>query len=408
MPGDDAASSQPAIVMVASNLAVTAAMLPAAVELGRTVSHAGGTFELVDERMSKHHATVRWDQGSWVIRDLDSRNGTYVNAERIHGEVKRRGDVALRLGHTLFILVANGSGHPGTVDGGVVVGPELARVYDQIRRLASGGVLLVQGGAGIGKQLAARVFHAASPRAAGPFTSVNCGSLQGVADRLLFGGKKGVAETIGHLQMARGGTLYLSSISELDPAAQATLVKLLAQPLETNIVCAGHDLRMAVTDGALRADLYERLAKSAVTVPLLRARRVDLVRLIQLEAGDLKVHPRLIEDCLVRPWPGHVRELRAAIRQAAARALEDQRDLIRPEDLADAAGVPPGATSAETAVERKSGGATGHDAVSLAQAMRRANGSLVACARALNLHRAQLAKLLEEHGIPYEGLAHDD
>jgi DNA-binding NtrC family response regulator len=411
--------STPAIVIahgVASPL-----LLPANADLGRVIEAAGATHEIADERMSRDHATVRWAQGTWTIRDLDSRNGTYVNGERIHGEVKRRGDVVVRLGHTIFVLVADGQGHPGFADRGAVVGPELARVYDQIQQLArqGAGVLMVQGGAGSGKQCAARVYHAASPRAGGPFNVVSCQGLQGVADRLIFGGRKGVVESIGQLQMARGGTLYLAGIAELDPAAQASLVKLLerkAGTIDTNIVCAGSELRTAVADAKVREDLAAALAPFSVALPPLRSRRVDLIRIVQLEAAEvgqthgatLELHPRLIEACAIRPWPGNVRELRAAIAFAASRALADQRTVLRPEDLLDTAGLPPGASSAETSVERKSGGSITHTPTSLAETLRRANGSLAVAARMLNLHRTQLAKLLEDAAIPYAGLAHDD
>jgi transcriptional regulator with GAF, ATPase, and Fis domain len=82
--------------------------------------------------------------------------------------------------------------------------------------------------------------------------------------------------------------------------------------------------------------------------------------------------------------------------------------VLRPEDLLDTAGLPPGASSAETSVERKSGGSITHTPTSLAETLRRANGSLAVAARMLNLHRTQLAKLLEDAAIPYAGLAHDD
>jgi DNA-binding NtrC family response regulator len=229
--------------------------------------------------------------------------------------------------------------------------------------------------------------------------------LQGVPERLLFGGKKGVVETIGHLQMARGGTLYLSALEELDPVAQATLVRVLdREDLEATIVCGARDLGAAVREGQVRDELYERLKPVSVTLPLLRARRIDLVRLIQ--QAELPVHARFIEACLGRPWPGNITELRTAVQHAVTRARDDKRDSIRPEDLADAAGLPLGAASAETAVERKSGGEIDLSPEALANALARAKGSLVGAARALNMHRTQLAKLLEEAAIPFD--AHDD
>jgi DNA-binding NtrC family response regulator len=387
------------------------------------ISAAGGVHEVADERMSRDHAKVQWDRGAWIIEDLESRNGTFVNGERIHGQVRRRGDVILRLGHTVFVLLADGRGQPGATHDQLVVGPELARVLDQVKRLArTGSTLLLQGEPGTGKDTVARLYHASGPRAAGPFVAVSCKAIIGVADRLLFGGKKGVVETIGHFQMARGGTLYLSGISDLDQTAQAALVRLLdvrdaAPPGEADvgIVCGGHLLRVAVGDGKLREDLFKRLLETSVQLPSLRARRIDLIRLVQREVaavgGESNVklgsHPKLLEACALRPWPGNVRELRTAVRQAAAKALGDQREIVRNEDLLDTAGMPSGASGgAETAVERKSSPEQ-IDKAAVIAAMERTNGVLVAAARALGIHKNALLKLLDEHGLAYETAIED-
>jgi DNA-binding NtrC family response regulator len=316
------------------------------------------------------------------------------------------------------MLLADGRGQPGTATDTLVVGPELARVFEQVKRAATGGTLLVQGEPGTGKDIAARLYHASGPRSAGPFVTVSCKAIVGVADRLLFGGKKGVIETIGHFQMARGGTLYLSSIADLDQNAQAALFRLLdvrdtaPHPGEhdVGIVCGGHQLRVAVGDGKLREDLFQRLLQTSVQLPSLRSRRVDLVRLVQLEVAAvggesnvaLGIHPKLLEACALRPWPGNVRELRAAVRQAAAKALGDQRDTVRHEDLLDAAGMPSGASGgAETAVERKS--SPGEiDKATVIAAMERANGVLVAAARSLGIHKNALLKLLDDLGMAPE------
>lgn len=413
-PSRDDLTAAPAIVMVANGAAPAALALPSSAELGRRITAAGAVHEVADERMSRDHATVRWDRGAWLIKDLDSRNGTWVNGERIAGEVKRRGDVIVRLGHTVFVLVADGRGHPAP-SGDVVVGPELARAHEQIRRhaKAAAGTLLVEGEPGTGRQIAARVFHAESPRAGGPFVVAMCGGMQGVADRLLFGGKKGVVETIGHFQMARGGTLYLANIEELDPSAQAAIAKLLdvralgTTPVDLGIVYGGQRLREAIADGKLREELFAQLEPTHVTLPPLRDRRVDLARLVQKEVAEVATqtkqaigpHPRLLEAALLRPWPGNVTELRAAIRVASLRAIGERRDQVRPEDLAHDAGLPYGAAAAETAVERKGSGDLGK--ATLEAALVRANGVLAIAARALGIHRTQLIKLLDEHGIAH-------
>jgi DNA-binding NtrC family response regulator len=404
----------PAIVMVASGMQPAALVLPANAELGRKIAAAGATHEIADERMSRDHATVRRDRGTWVIVDLDSRNGTFVNGERAvaRDEIRRRGDVVVRLGHTVFLLLADGRGHPAPDQDLVVVGPELARAHDRIRRAAHVDTLLVEGEPGSGKELAARLFHASGPRKAGPFVAVNCAAIpEGVADRLLFGGKKGAAiETIGQLQLAHGGTLFLDNVDDLSATAQATLWRLLDAGGATSavaIVAGGHRLRAAVAERTFRDDLYGRFARAAVQLPPLRDRLVDIARLVRLELAQAAVashplapHPKLIESCCLRPWPGNIRELRASIRRAAGAAIDAGRDLVRLDDLPETAGMPPGTSSGETAVERKSDAPLGKAAIAVA--MKRANGVVSVAARALGVHRSQLYRLLEQHAIAYE------
>lgn len=170
--------AEPRIVMVASGKTLASLVIGAPAQLGRRIAAAGieHEIEIEDERMSREHAAVRWERGQWLVEDRDSRNGTFVDGERIHGEIRRRGDLVVRLGHTVFVLLENGRGQPAP-DGEHVVGPELARAFDQIRRHASSDTLLVHGESGSGKELAARLYHDAGPRKAGPFVAINCAAI---------------------------------------------------------------------------------------------------------------------------------------------------------------------------------------------------------------------------------------
>src|SRR5687767_5345315 len=134
-------------MLVASGLQPAALRLPPNVGLGRRVAVGDATHELVDERMSRDHAIVSWERGVWRVQDLDSRNGTFLDGERVTGDAKRRGDAVLRLGQTVFLLLADGAGHPAP-EGEAVVGPELERAYTQIRVLATGSVIAIEGEAG--------------------------------------------------------------------------------------------------------------------------------------------------------------------------------------------------------------------------------------------------------------------
>jgi transcriptional regulator of acetoin/glycerol metabolism len=265
---------------------------------------------------------------------------TFVDGERIQGEVRRGGDVVVRLGHTVFVLVRDERGHGAEHPAQQVVGPELARI-DKVRQHAAGDTLLIHGESGSGKELAARLYHDAGPRKAGPFVAINCATIpEGVAERLLFGAKKGAfsgaIEAAGHFQMAHGGTLFLDEIAELDPAVQAKLLRVLetrevvavgatlGTPVEVGIVAASHrSLPQLVAERRFRDDLYYRLALATVHLPPLRARKVDIARLVQraIAAANrtLAPHARLIEACCTRPWPGNIASSAAASSARARR-----------------------------------------------------------------------------------------
>jgi len=414
----------PAVVMVARGTAPASLVLPVPVELGRRIAAAGKRHEIDDERMSRDHAFVTTDRGMWVISDRDSRNGTFVDGERIQGEVRRGGDCVVRLGHSVFVLVGDGRGHGGESPADQVVGPELARVYDKVRRHVTSETLLIHGESGSGKELAARLYHHAGPRKAGPFVAINCATIpEGVAERLLFGSKKGAfsgaIEADGHFQAAHGGTLFLDEIADLDPAVQAKLLRALetrevvpvgatmGTPIEVGIVAASHrSLQQAVAERRFRDDLYYRLALTTVHIPPLRARKVDIARLVQREVAaagrTLVPHAKLVEACCTRPWPGNIRELRGAVRQAVNEAIAAGREVVRREDLARAAGMslPPDAAPAGAAVER-AGTPTPVvlDKDTVVAALARANQVVSVAARALGVHRTQLYRLIDKYKI---------
>ncbi len=393
-------------------------------DIGKKLELGRGVVD--DDRVSKEHATIRFERGAWLIADRGSRNGTFVDGERISNEVRAHGTVVVRIGHSVFLLVPDGRGYADAVKdtGEHVVGPELARLHAQVKRHAQSPTLLVHGESGSGKELVARLYHASGPRSTGPFVAVNCAAIpEGVAERLLFGAKKGAfsgaQDAEGYLQSADGGTLFLDEIADLDPAVQAKLLRAIetheVTPVGANapisidlgVVAASHrELRSAVAAKSFREDLYYRLARAVVHVPPLRTRKLDIARLIvrAIAAVDKKLaaHPRLVEACCVRPWPGNVRELVAAVHQAALAARDAGRDTVRPEDLPDGAGLPldvpvPAAQSGERSAPVATPGSLDKPAV--LAALEAANGVVSAAARTLGLHRTQLYRLMDKYGI---------
>ena len=327
-----------------------------------------------DRNVSRAHLEVTLRGEQWQLRDLGSTNGSAVDGAPLRSGLYAACPRLLRIGRTLLLPCADLRPHLACrlhVREGVVVGPTLARVHERIRRLARvGQSLLLGGGSGVGKEVAARVFHAASGRPRGPFVALNCATIPGeLAERLLFGARRGaysgaVEHAEGLVQAADGGTLFLDEIGELEPRVQAKLLRVLetrevtplgetrARPVDLRLCAATlRDLRAAVQAGDFREDLYYRVARPSVQVPSLYERPEELPWLVDLcvrtLAGDapLAVHVGLIEACLLRGWPGNVRELTTEIRCAAVEALAEGRGALELRHLDPAAGGPVAAAS---------------------------------------------------------------
>jgi transcriptional regulator with PAS, ATPase and Fis domain len=217
--------------------------------------------------------------------------------------------------------------------------------------------VLIVGETGTGKELVARAIHDISPRRDSPFLAVNCASLaEGLLESELFGHVRGaftgaVADKVGLFEAARGGTLFLDEIVDMSAGLQQRLLRVLQErevrrvgsvkaiPVDVRIVAATQrDLRMEVSAGRFREDLYYRLKVFSITLPPLRDRPSDIPLLVDHalrrfrstassgSASDAAKEQRLVCSPLAMRmlrsygWPGNVRELFAAIESAAIRA----------------------------------------------------------------------------------------
>ncbi|MEK7384388.1 MAG: sigma 54-interacting transcriptional regulator [Elusimicrobiota bacterium] len=205
--------------------------------------------------------------------------------------------------------------------------------------------VLVTGESGTGKELVARALHDHSPRRARPFVALNAAALPAalIASEL-FGHERGAFTGATHrhrgvFEQADGGTLFLDEVADLAPDLQAWLLRVLetgeVRPLggertrqvDARVIAATHvELEPAVAAGRFRADLYWRLVVLRVHVPPLRERPEDIVPMARhLLAGLPLDEPRRLDDgalqvLILHDWLGNVRELRAVLLRAAARA----------------------------------------------------------------------------------------
>jgi transcriptional regulator with GAF, ATPase, and Fis domain len=435
----------------------TTAFLPLGLDKPLAIGREGAVGSLLpDDRLSRHHAQITLTAKGFVIDDLGSRNGTFVDGVRVRGRIETFPRV-IRAADTLLVPCDDvARARRPAVEGGCVVGRALRESLTAVARAASSSdTLLVRGETGTGKELAARRFHELGPSAAGPFVAVNCAAIpEGLAERLLFGTKRGVysgasADAEGYLGAADGGTLFLDEAGELDVQVQAKLLRVIETrevvPLgasrgvavSVRICMATHeDLRAAIAAGRFRRDLYHRIAPPEIVLPPVRERLDEIAQHVVEEvargAPALSAHPKLIEACLLRPWPGNVRELRKHVRHAALAAADAGEAQVRADDLAEEAGrwpevaPPPRAASSDAgspdagSTDAGPADAGSRDAaqasatratrgyVQWAKALTREHvesvlrahdGNVAVAARSLGMHRSQLYREMARLGL---------
>ena len=246
---------------------------------------------------------------------------------------------------------------------------ELVGTSDAIRKVRelvaavaeTDSAVVLHGETGTGKDIVARGIHRISLRAGEPFTLVNCASLpEALMESELFGHEKGAFtgaadKKPGLLEVAKGGTVFLDEIAELNLQAQSKLLKAVetqsfrrvggVREISTDvrfIVATHRNLDEAVAEGAFRADLFYRLSVFRIEIPPLRVRGDDILELAYHFVRDLNplvrrrvtdISKRAAEMLLFYRWPGNARELRNVIESAMIRAGESTT--ITPTHLPD-------------------------------------------------------------------------
>ncbi len=313
---------------------------------------------------------------------------------------------------------------------GLGISPVMRDVAEQAVRVAEADrtTVLLLGESGTGKGWLAQRIHARSPRADGPFVTINCASLTGTfLASELFGHEKGAftdakAMKRGLLEIADGGTLVLDEVAELDRNLQPRLLDVLesrsfrrlggTHEIEVDvrlIVASNRDLQAEVREGRFREDLFYRLNVITIDMPPLRRRnREDLVDLahrllheLRREAahGPVEIHPQALNAMLRYSWPGNVRELRNVLERA--RIVGGESPVIRLEDL------PP-----EIRASRLPEGSESVELMSLESAERqhirlvleRLDGNRTRTAQLLGISRATLHNKIKKYGLEEIGL----
>ena len=235
----------------------------------------------------------------------------------------------------------------------------MQRVYSLVEMVADSDVtVLLTGESGTGKELISRAIHHKSPRADGPFITLNCGALpDNLFESELFGYEKGaftgaMATKMGRFELADGGTLLLDEVGELSLKSQVDFLRVLETKefrrlggtkllkVDTRIIAAtNRNLEEAVKQGDFREDLYYRLNVVPIRLPPLRDRADDVPLLVDRFLAECSAqHHREPKDVsreamrLLRlyGWPGNIRQLRNLMERLVV-TVKDA--MIQPEHL---------------------------------------------------------------------------
>ncbi|MFL5357922.1 sigma 54-interacting transcriptional regulator [Archangium sp.] len=301
---------------------------------------------LSDQTVSRRHLELERTGQGIILRDLGSRNGTFLDGHRVLQVMLEPGDKVL-LGKTKLTIKQESRATEVEVSGGadafgslVGTSEKMRVVFAQLRGIAREDMnLLLEGETGTGKELAARAVHQHSMRRHGPFKVVDCNLItEEKAERELFGGLRSAGEddekgAKGVFEAAQGGTLFLDEVGELPLSLQPKLLRVLESrevpsldgapvPVDVRVIASTHrNLEEDVRQGRFRADLYYRLAVARVRLPPLRTRREDIPVLAQSLLRGLKSSFELTPQTLALfegyDWPGNVRELRNVLERGA-------------------------------------------------------------------------------------------
>jgi len=223
----------------------------------------------------------------------------------------------------------------------------MREVFDLISDVSqSDGTVLIEGESGTGKELVARAIHNLSPRSAHPFVVINCAAIPGtLMESEIFGHMKGAftgatSTTVGKLEIANKGTVFLDDIDSLDINMQAKLLRVIQEKeferlgstkvikIDVRFVAASNkNLRELMSEGNFREDLFYRLQVFPMELPPLRERKSDIPLLLnhflEMRAKDTgkaqkSFSEKAIKALMEYDWPGNVRELQNLVERLFA------------------------------------------------------------------------------------------
>ena len=314
----------------------------------------------------------------------------------------------------------------------------MREVMAQVEHVAASETrVCVRGETGTGKELIARTLHEKSPRANGPFVSLNCAAIPAeLMESELFGHEKGsftgaASRHIGKFELAHRGTLFLDEIGDMPLGMQAKLLRVLEEgeiervggghplSIDVRVVVATHrNLEEQVRQGTFREDLYHRIFVFPIVLPPLRERREDIRVLVDHFSRQLAEQnnwkpkafsPEAIAALEQYPWPGNVRELRNVVERVLLLAMGDSVEAATvaralPQSTTVAVGVTSGPTTFGSLMQRTES----FERETVLNELKKNRQHVTNTAKALGMERSHLYKKCQQLGIDLRALRNTD
>ena len=312
-------------------------------------------------------------------------------------------------------------------------GDVMRAVMAQVDRVAaSESRVCILGETGTGKELVARTLHERSPRAAGPFVTLNCAAVPAeLIESELFGHEKGsftgaAGRHVGKFEQAEKGTIFLDEIGDMPLPMQAKLLRVLEEgdleriggekpiPVNVRVVVATHrNLEGLVREGKFRQDLFHRVYVFPLVLPPLRERREDIPVLVEHFAAQVCAQnnwkpmvftPEAIRALTAYAWPGNVRELRNVVERLMLLATGDEVTVQTVRAALPAVAASPAASGSGSLAER----VQGFERETILAELKRSHYHVTNTAKALGLERSHLYKKAEQLGVDMKQRREDE
>jgi len=339
-------------------------------------------------------------------------NERLVSLIRVHAELHQ----ALRRARQLELenRLLRAEGMPEFIAGA----PNMQPVLELIAQVGpSDANVLITGEHGTGKEIVAKLLHAASPRSRMSLVAVNAGGLpEGTFESEIFGHVKGAftdarTDRVGRFELANGGTLFLDEIANVPIRQQAKLLRVLetgelervgssqTRRVDVRVLSATNaKLHEEAAAGNFREDLLFRINTVEIHLPALRDRREDIPLLAahflsrnrtRYRKQVARFSPAAMQQMMQYPWPGNVRELEHTVERAVLLCRGEE---IEPANLAVAPSRPSAPSFDNMSIDEV-------ESLLIRKVLRRCDGNISQAAEALGLSRAALYRRIEKYGL---------